>query len=166
MFMEYAKNRDYILEDVMEEKTVTLEELKKRYNYSKSQISLKRQLFLGAREELIRLNLDCLDTQNDISNSINLLHKIALDKSVFKSDEEHLEILIEVEKAEQKPGWKNRVQGYNILKEEKRMLREIYHGENQSMNEMRNFVEKEINKYLDIDVDKVINDDQSNYSIF
>ena len=70
-------------------------------------------------------------------------------------------ILIEVEIAEQKPGWKNRVQGYNILKEEKRMLREIYHGENQSMNEMRNFVEKEINKYLDIDVDKVINDDQS-----
>ena len=77
------KNRDYILEDVMEEKTVTLEELKKRYNYSKSQISLKRQLFFGAREELIRLNLDCLDTQNDISNSINLLHKIALNKSVL-----------------------------------------------------------------------------------
>ena len=46
------------------------------------------------------------------------------------------------------------------------MFREIYRGENQSMNEMRNFVEKEINKYLDIDVDKVINDDQSNYSIF
>ncbi len=49
---------------------------------------------------------------------------------MFRSAEEHLELLIEVEIAEQKPGWKNRVQGYNILKEEKRMLREIYRGEN------------------------------------
>ena len=79
----------------------------------------KKQLFLGAREELINLNLELLDTQEDITNSINLLHERALNK---------------------------RVRGYIILKEEKRMLREVYKGENKSLIEIREFVEKTKNK--------------------
>jgi len=88
----------------------------------------KKQLFLGAREELINLNLELLDTQEDITNSINLLHEIALNK---------------------------RVRGYNISKEEKKMLREVYKGENKSLIEIREFVEKEIKKYCDINVDSL-----------
>ena len=164
------KNRDYILEDVMEDKVITLEDLKKRYNYSKSQISVKRQLFMGAREELIKLNIECLETQDKINNSINLLHEIALNKSVFESAEQHIDLLIEVEQSEHKPGWQNRIHGLNVLKAEKRMLRECYNGENKQMNQIRNFVEKEINKYCDIDIDSLENDDhkesKNNCSIF
>ena len=47
------KNRDYILEDYVEEKIITLEELKKRYNYSKGELSAKRKIFLGARDVFI-----------------------------------------------------------------------------------------------------------------
>ena len=153
------KNRDYILEDIMEEKTITLEELKKRYNFSKGQLSMKKQLFLGAREELIKLNIELLETQENINNSINLLHEIALNKSVFESAEQHLDLLIEVEQSEHKPGWQSRIQYLYLLKEEKRILRECYQGKNQKMNDLRKFVEEEINKYCDIDIEKLENDE-------
>ena len=66
------KNKDYILEDVMEDKTVTLDDLKKRYYDSKNELSVKKQLFQGAKEELVKLNLECLNTQEKITNSINI----------------------------------------------------------------------------------------------
>ena len=145
------KNRDFILEDVMEETTVTLEELKKRYNYSKGQLSVKKHLFISAREELINLNLELLDIQDEISESINLLHEIALNQSVFESAEQHIDLLIEVEYSEHKPGWQSRVHSLNILKEQKKMLREVYQGKNQNMIKIKKFVENEIKKYCDID---------------
>jgi len=56
----------------MEDKTVTLDDLKKRYYDSKNELSVKKQLFQGAKEELVKLNLECLDTQEKITNSINI----------------------------------------------------------------------------------------------
>ena len=149
------KNRNYIIEEVMEEKEVTLEDLKKRYFDSRNQLSVKKQLFDGAKAELIQLNLECLDTQEKMQKSINLLHKIALNKSVFESAEQHIDLLIEVEISEHKPGWEGRVRGLKILKEEKKMLREVYEGSNSDMINIKNFVEKEINKYIDMDIDKL-----------
>lgn len=119
-FWDCHKNRDYIIEDRMEPKTITLEDLKKRYNYSKGQLSVKKQLFLGAKEELININPECLNTEEDMIKSINLLHEIALNKSVFESAEQHIDLLIEIEYSEHKPGWQNRVRGLNVLKEEKK----------------------------------------------
>ena len=150
-FWDVHKNRDYYLEDVMEEKEITLEELKKRYNYSQGQLSVKKHLFISAKEELIQLNLELLDTQEDISNSINLLHEIELNKSVFESAEQHIDLLIEVEYSEHKEGWQNRVRSLNILKDQKRILREVYEGKNEQMIKIREYVEKEIKKYCDID---------------
>ena len=156
------KNRDYILEDIMEDKTITLEDLKKRFYDSKNQLSMKKQLFNGAREELVRLNIECLETQECITKSINHLHEIALNKSVFESAEEHLDLLIEMEKSEHKPGWQARIEGYLILKEEKKMLREVYQGTNVDLIKIREFVEKEVNKYFEIDIDKIENLDKDN----
>ena len=149
------KNKDYILEDVMEDKTVTLDDLKKRYYDSKNELSVKKQLFQGAKEEIVKLNLECLNTQEKITNSINILHKIELNKSVFESAEEHIDLLIEVEMSEHK---EERIRGLKLLKEEKRMLREIYQGTNNQMQQIRSFVENEINKYIDMDIDKIEKD--------
>ena len=154
------KNRDYILEDIMEDKTITLDELKKRFYDSKNELSMKKQLFNGAREELVILNIECLETQEYITKSIDRLHKIALNKSVFESAEEHLDLLIQNEKSEHKPGWQARIEGYLILKEEKKMLREVYQGTNIDLNNIREFVEKEANKYFEMDIDKIENMEQ------
>ena len=160
------KNRDYILEDIIEDKTITLEDLKKRYYDSRNELSVKKQLFQGAKEELVNLNFECLDTQEKITNSINILHKIALNKSVFESAEEHIDLLIEVEMSEHKPGWQERIRALNILKDEKRMLREVYQGTNHQMNEIRVFVEKEINNYIEMDIDEVEKSNSEKCTIF
>ena len=159
-------NRPYILEDVMEDKVITLEDLKKRYYDSKNQLSVKKQLFDGAKEELIQLNLECVETQESMTNSINTLHKIALNKSVFESAEEHIDLLIEIEKSEHKPGWQNRIRGCEVLKAEKKMLREVYQGTNEQMNKIRSFVEDELNKYLDLDIEDVEKKNKNNCFIF
>ena len=51
-----------------------------------------------------------------------------------------------------------RIRGLKLLKEEKRMIREIYQGSNNQMQQIRSFVENEINKYIDMDIDKIEKD--------
>ena len=153
------KNRDYILEDVVEEEIITLEELKKRYDYSKGELPVKKKILLGAKKDLIKLYIECHQTQNSITESINLLREIALNKSVFESAEEHIDLLIEVEKLEHKYGWQKRIDSLNELKEEKRTLRETYKGENQILNKINEFIEKKINEHYDIYIENCDEDD-------
>ena len=56
----------------MEDKIITLDDLKKRYYDSENELFVKKQLFQGTKEELVKLNLECLDTQEKITNSINI----------------------------------------------------------------------------------------------
>ena len=154
------KNRPYYYEDYMEEKVVTLDELKKKYCNSKSDLDTKTQLLLGAKEDLINLNLECMNTQDLITKSINRLQEIALNKTVFESSEEHIELLIETEKSEHKDGWQTRIEGLELLKKQKQLLREMYKGENKSMNEMKKFIENSLEK------EKNLSDPKSGCSIF
>lgn len=154
------KNRPYYYEDYMEEETVTLDELKKKYCDSKSDLDTKTQLLMGAKQDLINLNIECINTQDLITKSINRLQEIALNKTVFESSEEHIELLIETEKSEHKEGWQTRIEGLELLKQQKRMLREIYKGENKNMNNMRQFIEDSLNK------EKHLNDPKSTCCIF
>ena len=140
------KNRPYYYEDYMAEETVTLTELKQKYCDSKSNLDTKTQLLMGAKKDLVNLNMECINTQDLITKSINRLQEIALNKTVFESSEEHIELLIETEKSEHKEGWQTRIEGLELLKQQKRMLREIYQGENQKMNQIKDFIEDSLNK--------------------
>lgn len=40
------------------------------------------------------------------------------------------------------------------------MIREIYQGSNNQMQQIRSFVENEINKYIDMDIDKIEKDNK------
>jgi len=126
--------------------SVTLGELKNKYYDSKSNLDTKTQLLMGAKKDLIDLNLECLNTQDLITKSINKLQQIALNKSVFESSEEHIDLLIENEKTEHKEGWKIRIEGLELLKQQKKLLREIYNGENQNLCNMKKFIEDSLNK--------------------
>ena len=140
------KNRPYYYEDYMEEETITLTELKQKYCDSKSNLDTKTQLLMGAKKDLVNLNMECINTQDLITKSINRLQEIALNKTVFESSEEHIDLLIETEKSEHKEGWKTRIEGLELLKQQKRMLREIYQGENQKMNQIKDFIEDSLKK--------------------
>ena len=154
------KNRPYYYEDYMEEEVVTLNDLKKKYCDSKSDLDTKTQLLIGAKDDLINLNIECINTQDLITKTINRLQEIALQKTVFESSEEHIDLLIENEKSEHKEGWQTRIEGLELLKQQKKMLREIYHGENKKMNDMRKFIEDSLIK------EKNLNDPKATCSIF
>ena len=139
-------NRPYYYEDYMEEETITLTELKQKYCDSKSNLDTKTQLLMRAKKDLVNLNMECINTQDLITKSINRLQEIALNKTVFESSEEHIDLLIETEKSEHKEGWKTRIEGLELLKQQKRMLREIYQGENQKMNQIKDFIEDSLKK--------------------
>ena len=130
----------------MAEEVVTLDELKKNYCDTKSDFDKKTQLFLGAKQDLTNLNVECINTQDLITKSINRLQQITLNKTVFEFSEEYIELLIETEKSECKEGWKTRIEELKLLKQHKKILREIYKGENQMMKDMRKFIEDSLNK--------------------
>ena len=56
-----------------------------------------------------------MNIQDLITNGINRLKEIALNKSVFSTSEEYIEILIQGERQEQKEGYQIRIEGLQML---------------------------------------------------
>ena len=147
------ENRDWIWEEYEEEVTKTDEFLKAKYVKKKSEKSAKEQILDGLEQEISKMNIELMQTQEEMKNTINELKKIALNKDVFDSAEQHIDLLIENEKYERKPGWQKRIEAFNILKRQKIRLKEIYHGQHNDANKIQSFVKKfnreEIRKHSD-----------------
>ena len=79
-------------------------------------MDIKTQLLLGAKQDLTNLNIKCINIKDLITKSINRLQQITLNKTVFESSEEYIELLIETEKSECKEGWKTRIEELKLLK--------------------------------------------------
>ena len=77
-----------------------------------------------------------------MKDTINELKRIAINKNVFENAEQHIDLLIENEKYEQKPGYLKRIEAFNILKKQKKQLREIYNGEYPDTKKINEFVKK------------------------
>ena len=138
------KNRPYELIDYMDEEIVTLEDLKSKYYDSKKQFDVKTQLLMGAKNDLVKLNLECITTQQEMMKSINRLKEIALNKTIFGSVEEHIDEMILNEKSEHKDGWQTRVQCLQVMKEQKKKLREISEGKNEDFDIIKKVIEDSI----------------------
>ena len=115
-------------------------------NFNKVDLDIKIQLLKRAKTDLINLNNKSINIQNLIVKSIIKLEEIALNKNLFEFSEEYIESIIELEKDNQKIGWKKRVEELELLRQQKKMLKEIYKGENQKMNYIRQFIEDSLNK--------------------
>ena len=142
------KNLPYIYQEELVEETVTLDDLKKLYYDSKSELDTKTQLIKGAKKDLIELNRHCLDIQDLITNGINRLKEIALNKSVFATSEEYIDLLIQTEQSESKPGYEIRIEGLKLLKNQKKTLREIYERKNNQLMNITSFIDESLeNEY-------------------
>ena len=104
------------------------------------------QLIKEAKNELINLYNECINKQDLIIKSINRLEQIALNKNGFESQEDYIELLIADEKCEQRPGYKARSEQLENLLQQKKMIKEIYKGENKKMNSIKQFIENSLNK--------------------
>ena len=110
------KNRPFEIVDYKEEQTITLDYVKQKYCNSSSKLISKSETLRTIKGQLISLNVECMETQRLMMDCINEIHKIALNKSVFSSVEEHIDELIILEKIEHREGWQERVEGLEILK--------------------------------------------------
>ena len=140
------KNLPYIYKEELVEETVTLDDLKKLYYDSKSELDTKTQLIQGAKNDLISLNKQCLDIQDLITHGINRLKEIALNKSVFATSEEYIDLLIQTEQSENKPGYEIRIEGLKLLKTQKKTLREIYEKRNNQLLDINKFIDDNLEK--------------------
>ena len=128
------------------EVTKTDEYLKQKYIEKSLEKAKKEQILEGLENYITKQNIELMETQEGMKNTINELKKIALNKDIFDSAEEQIDLLIENEKYEHKPGWQKRIEAFNILKKQKRKLKEIYHGENTDANKIQIFVKNLISK--------------------
>lgn len=133
------KNTPFFYETYEEEKEVTYEELKKKYLTSKSEIAKKKDVLNGVISKMKELNRECIQTQQQITDTINILKVIALNKEIL-SAEEHIDILIQVEKQEKKPGFLDRVESLNLLKKQKQLMIKAYKKEIPSLEELNTFL--------------------------
>lgn len=155
------KNLPYIYKEKEVEEIVTLDSLKKLYYDSKSELDTKTQLIQGAKNELIQLNKDCLDYQDLITKGINRLKEIALNKSVFATSEEYIDLLIQTEKSDCKPGYETRIEGLQLLKKQKQTLREIYEKKNSKLIDVGKFIDDNLEKEY-----KLKDENDTNCNIF
>ena len=63
------------------------------------------------------------------------MKQIALNKDILSS-EEHIELLIQSEKLEKKEGFMQRIEALELLKKQKKLMREAYHNQ---INQWRNW---------------------------
>ena len=155
------KNLPYIYQEKEIEEEITLDSLKKLYYDSKSELDTKTQLILGAKKDLIKLNQECLDIQDLITNGINRLQEIALNKSVFATSEEYIDLLIQTEKSDAKEGYEIRIEGLQLLKKQKQTLREIYEKKNTKLIDINKFIDDNLEKEY-----KLKDENETNCSIF
>lgn len=158
------KNTNYIIKIRYRKEKKPLEELKKKYDNSKSKILNKKALLEKIEEKIINLGAECLETQELIKKAINRLKQIALIKDVL-SDEEHINNLIENEKNEHTEGFRERIHYYQLLKEQKKLLVNTYHGNIPELGIIKEFLkEKYLNK--DINIKYYINNGVNCCNIF
>ena len=81
-----------------------------------------------------------------ITSGINRLKEIALNKSVFATSEEYIDLLIQTERSECKPGYEIRIEGLNLLKNQKKTLREIYERKNNQLQDINKFIDDNLEK--------------------
>ena len=134
------KNTPYYIENYLEKEIVTLEELKKKYDDSTSKIFDRAKILKNIKNNIYILNKECIDTQEKITETINRLKQIALNKDILSS-EEHIELLIQSEKMEKKDGFIQRVEALELLKKQKKLMREAYQNKISSMEKLKKFLD-------------------------
>ena len=147
------KNIPYIIKYYSVKETITLEELKNKYDNSKSKKLDREKILEKINNKIFSLNAECLETQEEIKRAINRIKEIALMKDMI-TDEEHINSLIESEKQEHTEGYKERIQYYNMLKEQKKLLVNTYKGSIPELDIIKIFLKKIYSKDFDITIHK------------
>ena len=118
------KNRRYLIEYKTIAETKTLEHLKKKYQKAVQQKARSEQMIELINESLQNVHAKVLDIIKRVHGSLRRLDEIALKPNPI-TQVEYLELLIESEKREAKPGWTQRIQYLEEVKSHAELLSKV-----------------------------------------
>ncbi len=104
-----------------EEQVRTSADLKARYDTATQGKSMAEAVVSSLEAELKQVESDVLSMESQVRGSLNRLDEIALKPNPL-AEVEYIDLLIEGERQEQKPGWTNRVQAYEVVKEKAKLM--------------------------------------------
>ena len=122
------RNLPYIYEEKEIFVTCTKEEIKARYEQACGQKLTKEQTINKIHDELNAVEAQIKAALSEISCSLQRLRKIALHGDP-KTQVEYIDLLIETERTEAKPGWQGRIKGLNDLRQQAQDICDIETGE-------------------------------------
>lgn len=117
-------NQKYKFEYRQVTKTQTIDELKKNYEIAKNAKSPFEELMLKLEKQYEDVQVKVTIMMDQSSKSLNRLKEIALKPNPL-STPDYIDMLIEGEKAEAKPGWNQRVQSLMAMRESAETLAKV-----------------------------------------
>ena len=121
---EKHSNTPYYFEYYYEYEKRTYDDLKKRYDTAQSSKNKTQSMISSSERILVQLQAQVYALLDQMRFSIHRLDEIALRPNPL-TDIEYIELLIESEKREHKPGWKERICQYERIKRDAQMLKKI-----------------------------------------
>ena len=122
------RNLPYIYEEKEIFMTCTKDEIKARYEKACGQILTTEQAVQKIQDELNAVEAEIKAALSEISCSLQRLKEIALHDDP-KTQVEYIDLLIETERTEAKPGWQGRIKGLNDLRQQAQDICDIDKGE-------------------------------------
>lgn len=118
------KNRPYLIEYEAVMETRTAEDLKKKYHRAVRQKATSEQMMKLMEKSLQDVHVQVLTMIKKAQQSLRRLDEIALKPNPL-TQVEYLELLIESEKREAKPGWKQRIKYLEVAKSHAEILSKV-----------------------------------------
>ena len=118
------KNLPYIIRYKKEKEERTSDDLKRKYETAVSGKKKVQGMIDQLEEYLLNVHTKVMETIVKVQQSLRRLDEIALKPNPL-TQLEYLELLIESEKNEAKPGWKKRVQYYEEAKRQAEILSKV-----------------------------------------
>ncbi|GAB1221139.1 hypothetical protein ENUP19_0065G0015 [Entamoeba nuttalli] len=112
----------YVYETVT--KQGTAQDILDRYNAGKKGMASAESALKKLEEEYYKIKMECYDKEIEIVECVNKLSEIALNGKVTSSNE-YLDIMIQTENDEKKPGYEARVEGYKQLKQANEIIESV-----------------------------------------
>ena len=120
-FWSDHKNQPYLIEYETIPEIRTAQDLKRKYHRAVKGKATSEQMMKSMAESLEGVHVQVLTTIKKAQQSLRRLDEIALKPNPL-TQVEYLEMLIESEKREAKPGWKRRIQYLEVAKSHAKML--------------------------------------------
>ena len=133
----------YVYEEI--EKIKTSEDLRNKYVESTSDLKQSEQILKGLEKDFCDILTECYKNAENIKNCVEQLKKNSLCKNPNESFEEYIKNCILNEQNTKKPGYLDRIKGYELLKDTNDKIIKAFKGQSifEDLDKFKEYILKE-----------------------